>query len=324
MHIQNELIKIIEDAVSHYASDIHFTLNDDGLVIVNLRIGTTMVAQKTIDLERYNQLLTFIKFRASLNFAHPLQPVSGSITISDDSHTSHCRVSIIPTLKFQSLVLRIINNNLIKKIEQIPYFKENRIILKNIAKKESGLILIGGPTGSGKTTTAYALIDFIKSLDKSIITIEDPIEYQQKDVIQIQVNENAGMNYDVGIKEILRHDPDVIVIGEIRDQNTAKQAIRAALTGHLVISTIHSKDNLGTIYRLLDLGISKMDISQSLTALLNQRLVNENDFKKALFEFTDGQNLENIMQQIIEDNVHYLPYKTLDEEFLLWKANQEK
>ena len=177
------------------------------------------------------------------------------------------------------------------------------------------------PTGSGKSTTAYAMIDYLKTvLGKSVITIEDPIEYQQPDIVQMQVNESAGMNYEIGIKEILRHDPDVIVIGEIRDKVTAENAIRAALTGHLVISTIHSKDNLGTIYRMLDLGISVIDLSQAVVGLVNQRLIQTDSDRKALFEICCGEALESVIEQVNEGSVFSISYTTIDEEFLKWKS----
>lgn len=319
--IKTELIKIVSDAIDINASDIHFTLEDTGLVLVGYRAGNLMMPRARLEREQYEQLLSYIKFHASLDLAHPMQPQSGSLVIEEGNEVLSCRVSILPTVKFQSLVLRVINIKMGKELEEISFFLSNTKLMKEMMQKEAGLILIGGPTGSGKTTTAYALIDHLKSkLSKSVITIEDPIEYQQPDIVQMQVNENAGMNYDVGIKEILRHDPDVIVIGEIRDTGTAKQAIRAALTGHLVISTIHSKDNLGTIHRLLDLGIPVHDIDQSVVALVNQRLIKAGDSKKALMEICKDNHLAMTMEQVIEGKVITIPYTSLDEEFLKWKS----
>lgn len=319
--IKTELIKIVSDAIDINASDIHFTLEDTGLVLIQYRAGNLMMPHLRLERFQYEQLLSYIKFHASLDLTHPMQPQSGSLLIEEEGGVLSCRVSILPTAKFQSLVLRVINIKMGKELEKIPFFLSNTDLMKEMMQKEAGLILIGGPTGSGKTTTAYALINYLKSrLSKSVITIEDPIEYQQPDVVQMQVNESAGMNYDVGIKEILRHDPDVIVIGEIRDADTAKQAIRAALTGHLVISTIHSKDNLGTIHRLLDLGISVHDIDQSVVALVNQRLIEVGDSKKALMEICKDKHLAIIIEQIIEGNVMTIPYVNLGEEFLKWKS----
>jgi len=319
--IKTEIIKIITDAIDFNASDIHFTLEDTGLVLVGYRAGNLMMPHKRLERVRYEQLLAYIKFHASLDLASPMQPQSGSLVIGEEDEALSCRVSILPTAKFQSMVLRVINIKMGKDLEEIPFFLSNARLMKEMLQKEAGLILIGGPTSSGKTTTAYALINHLKNkLAKSVITIEDPIEYQQPDIVQMQVNENAGMNYDVGIKEILRHDPDVIVIGEIRDADTAKQAIRAALTGHLVISTIHSKDNLGTLHRLLDLGVSAHDVDQSVIALVNQRLIPAGDSQKALMEICQDNHLEVVMEQVIEGKVFTIPYKSLDEEFLKWKS----
>ena len=319
--IKTDLIKIVTDATGVNASDIHFTLEDTGRVLIQYRTGDLMMPRISLERKRYEKLLSFIKFHASLDLAHPMQPQSGSLVIEEGATPLNCRVSILPTAKFQSLVLRVINVKMGRELDEIPFFLTNAALMRQIVQKESGLILIGGPTSSGKTTTAYALIDYIKNkMKKSVITIEDPIEYQQPDIVQMQVNENAGMNYDVGIKEILRHDPDVIVIGEIRDANTAKQAIRAALTGHLVISTIHSKDNLGTIHRLLDLGIPVHEIDQSIVALINQRLVETSASKKALMEICKDDQMAQIMQQVIKGKVFTIPYTSLDEEFLKWKS----
>lgn len=324
MEIRKELIKIITDAITLNASDIHFSLGDSELISVQFRAGNPMVPYTHLERQQYEQLLSYIKFHTSLDLAHPMQPLSGSLIIQDEEDQLNCRVSILPTAKFQSLVLRVINTKIGKVLEDIPFFKDNFNLLKEIAQKETGLILIGGPTASGKTTTAYALIDHLKNnLLKSVITIEDPVEYQQPDIVQMQVNENAGMNYDVGIKDIMRHDPDVIVIGEIRDANTAKQVIRAALTGHLVISTIHSKDNLGTIHRLLDLGISIHDIDQSVVALVNQRLVKAGDSKKALMEICKDEHLAVTMEQIIEGKAMTILYTDLSEEYLKWKSQSK-
>jgi len=319
--IKTELLEIVNDAIKMSASDIHFTLADTGTVLVQLRAGNLMIPRTHIEREKYEKILAYIKFNASMDLSHPMQPQSGGLTIQEGDDVVSCRVSILPTAQFQSMVLRVINVKMGKDLDEIPLFQGNSKILKEIAEIEAGLILIGGPTSSGKTTTAYAMIDYLKNvLGKSVITIEDPIEYQQPDIVQMQVNESAGMNYEVGIKEILRHDPDVIVVGEIRDRNTASNAIRAALTGHLVISTVHSKDNLGSIHRLMDLGIPITDMSQSVVALINQRLVPSGDERKALFEICFGKDLESIIEQVAEGNVFSLPHTTIDEEFLLWRS----
>jgi competence protein ComGA len=323
--IKEALIDIVVDAMEVNASDIHFILEDTGAIMIQYRIGNVMMPRSRMEKQKYDQLLAYIRFHAALDLAHPMQPQSGSLIIEGEDELLNCRVSILPTAKFQSLVLRVINVKMGKELEEIPFFLSNVTKLEEVALTEAGLVLIGGPTGSGKTTTAYGLINHLKTkLSKSVITIEDPIEYQQPDIVQMQVNESKGMNYDVGIKEILRHDPDVIVIGEIRDANTAKQAIRAALTGHLVISTIHAKDNLGSIHRLLDLGIDVHELAQSMVALINQRLVSAGSGKKALMEICKSEALNQVMEQVIKGSVMTIPYKTLDEEFVKWKIKTKQ
>lgn len=323
--IKIELLEIVNDAIKMNASDVHFTLSDNGSVLVQLRAGNLMLPRTHIEKKKYQQILAYIKFNASMDLAHPLQPQSGGLVIQEGDDVVSCRVSILPTAKFQSLVLRIINIKMGKNLEEIPLFSYNAELLRKLALVEAGLILIGGPTSSGKTTTAYALIDYLKNdLGKSVITIEDPIEYQQPDIVQMQVNESAGMNYEIGIKEILRHDPDVIVVGEIRDSVTAANAIRAALTGHLVISTIHSSDNLGSVHRIMDLGVAITDLHQALVGLVNQRLVPTDDDKKALFEISHNDSLSDLLTQIREGSVHHLLYQTINEEFLKWEEIKQK
>jgi len=319
--IKTELINIINDAVKMSASDIHFTLTANGEVLIQLRAGNIMLPRSHLDKKKYEKILAYIRFHASMDLSHPLQPQSGGLVIQEGDDVLNCRVSILPTAKFHSLVLRIINIRMGKSLEEIPLFQSNAQQLRQLAEIEAGLILIGGPTSSGKTTTAYSMIDHLKNvLGKSVITIEDPIEYQQPDIVQMQVNESAGMDYEVGIKEILRHDPDVIVVGEIRDKTTAGNAIRAALTGHLVISTVHSKDNLGTIHRMMDLGISVIDLSQAIVGLVNQRLIPVDADRKALFEICSGENLDNVIEQLAEGSVFSITYTTIDEEFLKWQS----
>jgi len=319
--IKTKLINIINDAIKMSASDIHFTLATNGEVLIQLRAGNIMLPRSHLDKEKYEKILAYVRFHSSMDLTNPLQPQSGGLVIQEGDDVLSCRVSILPTAMFHSMVLRIINVKMGKSLEEIPLFQSNAQILKQLAEIEAGLILIGGPTSSGKTTTAYSMIDHLKNvLGKTVITIEDPIEYQQPDIVQMQVNESAGMNYEVGIKEILRHDPDVIVVGEIRDETAAGNAIRAALTGHLVISTVHSKDNLGTIHRLMDLGISVIDLSQAVVGLVNQRLIPVDSDKKALFEICFGEKLENLIEQLAEGSVFSITYTTIDEEFLKWKS----
>jgi len=317
--VKSQLIQIIKQANAVRASDIHFIMRDSK-ILIQFRVDSFMLPQRQLSLDEYQQLLAYIKFHAALTLTHPRQPHSGLLTLEHQGKTQYLRVSILPTYYFHSLVLRIINSENQKLLQDIPFFKHNLTVLQDMVASRAGLLLISGPTGSGKTTTAYSLIQYLKhELDKSIITIEDPIEYQQENIVQMQVNEDLGMTYDIGIKEILRHDPDVIVIGEIRDPKAAQQALRAALTGHLVISTVHAKNIVGTLYRLLDLGISFSDLEQSLIGLVNQRLIKDQDDFKALFEICFGRELDELLTQLEDGSLAQLPFKTLDEEFLEWQ-----
>lgn len=314
MPIKTKLVSIIQRAETLKASDIHFILKDDQM-LVQFRVGVFMIPHESMSTSSYEQLLAYIKFQASLTLTHPRQPQSGLLQLETDDTTYFARVSILPTSHYQSLVLRLINHQQKKTLDEIPYFIQNADVLKDMATMQAGLILISGPTGCGKTTTTYAFIDYLKQhLGKSIVTIEDPIEYQQPDIVQMQVNESLGMTYDIGIKEILRHDPDVIIIGEIRDAQTAHQALRAAFTGHLVISTVHAKNIIGTINRLRDLGLSLQELEQAIVGVVNQRLIQKEDERKAIFEICFGEQLDYLFSNLQQENIYSLPYKTLDEE----------
>ncbi|WP_195513853.1 competence type IV pilus ATPase ComGA [Turicibacter sanguinis] len=315
MPIQSKLLAILERAHELKASDIHFVMKNEKMCI-EFRVGAFMVPYEELLITQYESLLAYIKFQASLSLMHPKQPQSGLLRFQNQELTYYCRVSILPTQHYQSLVLRLINHTHQKQLHEIPYFYRNVAALQQMATKQAGLLLISGPTGSGKTTTTYALIDYLKQeLGKSIVTIEDPVEYQQPDIIQMQVNETMGMTYDVGIKEILRHDPDVIIIGEIRDSQTARQALRAAFTGHLVISTVHAKNVLGTINRLLDLGITLQELEQGVIGVANQRLIKFDDEQKALFELCFDDHLDVLFHHLNEGSPVQPSYLTLDEEF---------
>lgn len=322
MTVKTQLLTLLKRAIDLRASDIHFVMQEKEM-LVQFRVGPFMIPYEPVTLLHYDQLLSYIKFQASLSLLHPKQPQSGLLTLTEKTETYYCRVSILPTQHYQSLVLRLINHHNPKRLEDIPYFKRNVEALKEMVNLSAGLLLISGPTGSGKTTTTYALIDYLKhTLGKSIVTIEDPVEYQQPDIVQMQVNEGMGMTYEVGIKEILRHDPDVIIVGEIRDTQTARQALRAAFTGHLVISTVHAKSVMGTINRLLDLGLTLQELEQAMIGIANQRLIKFEDERKAIFELCYQDHLEILFHQLTEGEALCPTFKTLDEEFLACQQNR--
>ena len=343
--VKDELKNIIDEAVSRKGSDIHFIKNDDD-VIIRTRRGNTMEKLKTIKISDYENLLAYVRFHSNLDLTNPKQPQSGGMSIEDGKFRADCRVSILPMMGFNSLAIRVINHDFGVTLDELPYFKENAQKLKELAQKSSGLVMLGGSKNSGKITTAYAMVDHLKKeLGRNVIIIDEPSEYRQPDVKKFRVNEErvtdsvknssaeksnevstreTGMKYDVGIKEILRHDPDVILIGEIKDENTASQAMRAAMTGHLVISTIYSKDNIGTIYRILDLGINLDELSQIAVGLVNQRLVPIETKRTALMEIATGADLEALIKQVKNGQITHVPYKPINKEFLDWENDLKK
>lgn len=233
-----------------------------------------------------------------MNLNNSKSPQSSALNFIINDNIYRVRVSTLPSGNFESIVLRVHSGKINDQIEKLLLFPEQNFLFKNCINKSSGLILITGPTGSGKTTLSYSLLNYIKSQGFSIVTIEDPVEHYEKGFVQLQINENAGVNYEKGVKEILRHDPDIIFIGEIRDEITAKSAIRASLTGHLVISTMHAKDCLKAIYRFIEFGLSILDLEQTLILVTNQRLTLFNDKKKIVFEYLDTNKINDAFNYI--------------------------
>ena len=202
------------------------------------------------------------------------RPQNGALTVVNNAITISLRLSTLPTSYQESLVIRILPENSYHPLSQLSLFPQTTKKLFSLLKHSHGLIIFTGPTGSGKTTTLYSLLHETKKVfNRNIISLEDPIEKKSKDVLQVQVNEKAGITYASGLKAILRHDPDIIMVGEIRDAETAKIAVRASLTGHLVLTTMHTRDSKGAIYRLLEFGVSLQEIEQTLIAIAAQRLV---------------------------------------------------
>ena len=354
MDVKKRLVSMMKAAIENQATDLHFILENDDTVLFQVRAGHMMMPIEVLEKSEYDKLLSYVKFHSAMDLSQPLQPQSGGLQLEEGDLKVSSRVSILPTQKFHSMVLRVTDHSLNVKLDDLPFFTENAAQLKEVVQIPAGLVVVGGPTSSGKTTTAHTMIDYLKNeLGQSVIMIEEPTEYRQPDTVQLQMTGQSSLNerlkveqrerekatapkaepstlsrgvmsYEDGIKEILRHDPDVIFIGEIRDQQTAKQAMRAALSGHLVITTMHSKDNLGSIHRMMDLGISSNDLTQSLVGLVNQRLVPVGNEKAALMEIASGDALESLMKQIEAGLVTHLPYKTLDETFLQYREEISK
>ena len=276
LHVGNSesssIESIIETANSLNSSDVHIEPRETDC-IVRYRIDGHLNEQNVFSKATYQVLLNQIKIKAGLDIAEKRLPQDGRIMM-DRSHDLDIRVSILPSLMGEKVVLRLLgkDDGLLDLIK-LGFSEEQLAAYKSMISKNSGIVLISGPTGSGKTTTLYATLQHLNRKTVNIITVEDPIEYSIEGIIQVQVKDNIGLSFAKALRSFLRQDPDIIMVGEIRDRETAEMAIRASLTGHLVLSTIHTNSAIGTISRLIDMGIPAYLVADTLKISLAQRLV---------------------------------------------------
>jgi len=264
---------IILEAIRLGASDIHIQPRTKG-VVVRYRIDGILVDKIQIPLSMHMSLVSRIKIMAELDIAERRRPQDGRITVKTPMRVIDLRISSLPTINGEKLVLRILDRNAtIHGIEQLGFEPENFRKISSIIKKPQGLILATGPTGSGKTTTLYSLMQHEATSEKNYVTIEDPVEYYLDMAGQIMVKDKIGLDFATILRAILRQDPDVILLGEIRDHETAEVALHAALTGHLVFSTLHTNSATSTLARLYDLGLKPFAIATAVEAIIAQRLV---------------------------------------------------
>jgi general secretion pathway protein E len=264
---------ILFEAVRQRASDIHFEPFERELEI-RFRIDGILYKILTPPKRFQASIISRIKIMAGLNIAEKRLPQDGRIGIKIAGRDIDIRVSVIPTAHGERVVLRLLDKSTrLLNLEDVGLLPDELAIMDQLIRMSHGILLVTGPTGSGKTTTLYAALSKINSPDKNIITIEDPIEYQLKGIGQMQVNPKIALTFANGLRSILRQDPDIIMVGEIRDVETAEIAIHASLTGHLVFSTLHTNDASGAITRLLDMGIEPFLVSSSVLAIIAQRLI---------------------------------------------------
>ncbi|MBU1862776.1 MAG: Flp pilus assembly complex ATPase component TadA [Candidatus Omnitrophica bacterium] len=266
--------QILYDAQKERATDIHIEPFAHDIKIRYRIDGVLHDIKMPPDIKQYqSSLITRIKILSNLDIAEHRLPQDGRIKIATESGTLDLRVSIMPTPFGESINIRLLSATSLLQFNNLGFNEKNENNIKQYITKSHGIIFLTGPTGSGKTTTLYSCIQHIKKRDIKIITIEDPIEYQIEGITQIQVHPKINLTFSNGLRSMLRHDPDVIMVGEIRDEETAEIAIRAALTGHLVFSTLHTNDAAGAVTRLLDMGIESYLISSSLECIIAQRLI---------------------------------------------------
>lgn len=266
--------RLIIDGIEKRASDIHLEIYEDK-VVLRYRIDGKLYNFDPPPLNMYSAIVSRIKIMSNLDISERRLPQDGAIKFSYANKEVDIRVSIIPGIYGENVVMRILSKDstIISDLSRIGMNDEEIKIYKDALDKPNGMILVTGPTGSGKTTTLYSGIVYLRKFNKKIITAEDPVEYQIDGVEQVQINPDIGFTFATALRAFLRHDPDVIMVGEIRDLETAEIAVRASLTGHLVLSTLHTNDAPSSITRLIDMGIPSYLVASTLTLVIAQRLV---------------------------------------------------
>lgn len=265
--------QIIANGVAQRASDIHFDPQETEFK-VRYRVDGVLRTERSLPKHMQSMMTARVKIMGNLNITENRIPQDGRLKITVNFRPVDIRLATLPTVYGEKIVMRILDlSNAPNDIGQIGFSPENEGLFRQIINRPNGIVLITGPTGSGKSSTLYAALSELNSEDVNIITVEDPVEYQMTGINQIQVKEEVGLTFAAGLRSILRQDPDIVMIGEIRDLETAQIAIRASLTGHLVLSTMHTNSAVESISRLKDMGIEPFLISSSLVGAMAQRLV---------------------------------------------------
>lgn len=294
MRIKKAVDSLIEEAINQRASDIFFLIQDNKMVI-NFRIITGIVNQASYSMNEGKEIINYLKFAAQMDIAEHRRPQVGAFEYEFEHKKYYLRLSSIGNyLDYESLVMRVIY-----QISEGNYFFDEQVqLLKKLTQKR-GLILTSGPTGSGKTTTMYMLAKYVGQ-NKMVMTIEDPVEIHESSFLQTQVNLEAGITYLSLLEAALRHRPDILIIGEIRNTPTARLAVNAALSGHLVFATVHAKSTLQTISRLENLQVNSTEINNCLTAVCYQRLLPTKDGFSCLMDIAS----DTFLQEIIKHENH--------------------
>ncbi len=297
----------------HFGASDLLLIPEESRYIIYFRKYDKLIQAGELPGELAERIVSYYKYLAALDISERRKPQNGSFQkIVEQNHFAF-RVSTLPSAYLkESLIIRLLLQNHAFPLTSLSYSECAAQKLTKLVENKQGILLFCGATGSGKTTSLYSLIHHCTSvLHRHVISLEDPVENNQVNLLQIQVNERAGITYATGLKAILRHSPDVIMIGEIRDQETAKIAIEAALTGHLVLSTIHAKDSVSCLYRLIDLGVSQEELRQTVIGIVAQILIQiqqQQEGRKALFEILSDDYLAKAIDALKQNSVYELPY----------------
>ena len=280
--VVRQLSVVIQRALESNASDIHFEQGRETLVIQYRRDGALLPADSIRDASKSEQILSRIKVLAQLDITEQRLPQDGRFSVSFCGRVIDIRVSVLPSMHGEDAVLRLLDKShlVMRKgsltLDSLGFDDVIANAIRAQCVLPYGMVLLTGPTGSGKTTTLYTVLEETKRTDEKIVSIEDPVEYQIKGVLQVPVNEAKGLTFARGLRAILRHDPDRILVGEIRDNDTAQIAVQAAMTGHLVYTTIHANNAIDVLDRIQQLGVARLDLVGALNAVIGQRLIRLN------------------------------------------------
>jgi competence protein ComGA len=348
--VEQTVEELLKRACHFGASDIHLLPKSKNVEVLFRIDGEVKLIQR-ISREEAQRIIMHLKFLGSMDIGEKRIPQTGILVVNINKMLVSLRLATLPSISDESMVIRIHPHQTITPIEKLSLFPSTTRKLLSLLHHSHGLMLFTGPTGCGKTTTLYSLLQAAKKdFTRNIITLEDPVERKSEDYFQVQVNEKAGLTYSSGLKAILRSDPDIVMVGEVRDEETAKIAVRAALTGHLVLTTIHSKNTKGALYRMIELGVPKEELFQSMVAVVSQRLVqikcrfcenvcepncfvNRKNRRLGVYELLYGQSLNAVINEIkgVHENYRlstindelikgyalgYIDYRSLDRSFL--------
>lgn len=303
--IVNVVNEIIVDAVKKNASDIHFDPQTENLK-VRIRIDGILMDYTTVPNTLKRNLTTRIKIIANMNITESRLPQDGAIKTVLEGLNLDLRVSSLPTSEGEKIVIRILDYSMsLKGLDNLGFSQKNFEKLQRMISIPDGIILVTGATGTGKSTTVYSILQKLNTEDKNIITVEDPIEMDIEGINQVKVNSAIGLDFANVLRSILRQDPNIIMVGEIRDTETAKIAVRASITGHLVLSTIHTNNSLSTIERLLDMEVERYLLATALSGIISQKLARRlcpkcrtlrptNEYEKRIFKQVLGQDVNEI------------------------------
>ena len=297
--------EMIIDAINKKASDIHFDPTEDYLN-VRIRVDGELLEYAKVPAFVKKNLLTRIKIISGMNITESRLPQDGAIKNLSDQIDLDLRVSSLPIVDGEKIVIRILNYTMSSSgLENLGLSEKNLEKINKLIKMPNGIILVAGATGSGKSTTVYSILQILNTVSKNIITVEDPVEMKIEGINQVQVMSDIGLTFGATLRSILRQDPDIVMIGEIRDDETARIAVRASITGHLVLSTIHTNNSLNTIERLLDMEVERYLLGSALTGIISQRLVKRlcpkcrtsrptTNYEKTLFEKVLHKEVNNV------------------------------